>query len=119
MKEQPAVHALKIAVDLFSLRDRFDLVDGARVTVIDHARRLGAELALCREVSIVPLAREMRAGSSGLAIADLAVVEHDDRASRLCQLISHRQTGDACADDADIAFAISIERLEPRHLDVL
>src|SRR5688572_4475206 len=110
VEEQPAVHALELAVDVLASGDGFDLVNGARMAVVDQARRLSAQLALGFEIAIIPFARQMRTGAAGLAVADLLVVNDQHRSPRSDELIRDREPGDAGAHDTHITFAIAVDR---------
>jgi len=101
-KEQVAVHALEVAVDVFHRGDGFDPLNRCGVTFRGRARALPPVKSLDVEVPVVQRSGEVRGRAPCLSASDRAVIDEHHRASSPGEEIGGSHTGDPRPDYADI-----------------
>src|SRR4029079_1110990 len=67
-------------------------------------------------IAVVESVREMRRRATGLAAAEVAVLEHDHAPPFLREVMGGRQPRDASAHDDDVRARVLVERPELLHL---
>ena len=79
------------------------------MTLRRHARSVFAMARFELVVAIVQCRHQMRGRSGGFTAAGLAIVNDQNRAAIASHVKGDRQSGDACANDADIDAGIRVE----------
>ena len=116
-REEVAVDALEIAVDLLFGDDLLDPVDGRRVALVGQLRPLWAMQLLHLHEPVVDGRRQVRAGAAALPGRDGSVVENRDRLPIPREQIRRRQPRDSGADDADVDAQVVRGRRVPGRLN--
>jgi hypothetical protein len=115
-EKEVAVKPTECAFDRFLDDDSFDRVYRGGLALVCELRAARAVKSLDLPESVVQSGGEVRRRTPGLASADRAAVDHDDRQSFTRQKERRRETGDTCADDADVGTEVFRQRGKPRDL---
>jgi len=111
-KKEVTVNPREVAFDLLALGDRFDCIDRGRVALVCQARHVFPMHFVKLTEAIIDGTGEMRAGPSGLSVADLSFVKQNYRFAAAEQFICNAEPGDSGADDADVDVLVSGKRIE-------
>src|SRR5690349_18525290 len=115
-EEEVAVDSLEIAIDVFECGNRFDLVDRGNVTFGGDASAFLSVKLLDFRIPVVECGSDMGGRPSGLATADLAIVDYHDCTTGTGEQVCDRHAGNTGTYNAHAGPNIVIQFWHVRHV---